>query len=329
MSMDPSITARVEDRLFSARIRHETEAAERRRELYAKYPRLRELDAELGSTMAGILRANASSGEDYRPKLEELKHRNLERQAERAEILKRAGLSTSALEPDYDCRDCGDTGFLRDGTPCKCFLRAYRDEQLAELERRLPVRRASFASFDEKLYSDKVDENWGVSPRENAVAVRDACRDFASRRSAGNIVLCGGAGVGKTFLASCVAVEASERCFSVVCRQMTEVVSLYEREKFTRDDDTRDAARAKIDRLCGCDVLIIDGLGSEFKAPFVTSALLGLLGARSAASERRTLICTSLDESEFETRYDAETASRLRGDFDVLPIFGRDLRIKE
>ena len=93
MSMDPSIAARVEDRLFSARIRHETEAAERRRELYAKYPRLRELDAELGSTMAGILRANASSGEDYRPKLEELKRRNLERQAERA----RAGLRLPRL----------------------------------------------------------------------------------------------------------------------------------------------------------------------------------------------------------------------------------------
>lgn len=328
MSMDPSIIARVEDRLFSARIRHEAEAAERRRDLYVKYPRLRELDAELGSTMAGILRANAASGEDYRPKLEELKRRNLERQAERAEILKRAGLSPSALEPDYDCRDCGDTGFLRDGTPCKCLLRGYRDEQLSELERRLPVRRATFGSFNEKLYSDEVDENWGVSPRENAVAVRDACRGFASRRSAGSIVLCGGAGVGKTFLASCVAVEASEHCFSVVCRQMTEVVSLYEREKFTRDDDTRDAARAEIDRLCGCDILIIDGVGSEFRAPFVVTVLLSLFASRMSP-DRRTLICTSVDEREFESRYDAETASRLKGDFDVLPIFGRDLRIKE
>ena len=328
MSMDPVILSRVQDKLFSLRVSREAQAAERQQELFAKFPRLREIEAELGSTAARIMRAAVADGSDYRPRFEEMKKRNLELQAERTEILVSGGLSADALEVQSDCPDCGDTGFLSDGSPCKCLLRGYAEEQISELETWLPTRRATFDTFDENLYSDVYDESWKASPRENAVAVRDACRAFAANlKNSESIVITGGAGVGKSFLASCVAVEASRHARSVCCRTMAELTALHEREKFSYDDDVRDAAQAEIERLERCDLLIIDSLGGEFRSALSVTVLLGTLTTRIAA-KKRTFICTTLDESEFEGRYNAEIASRLVGDFEVLPLFGEDLRRK-
>ena len=229
------------------------------------------------------------------------------------------------LEPERSCGICGDEGYV-DGRPCECLKKLYCEEQLRELETRLPVRSASFARFGEKLYSDVRDARWGDSPRENAAAVRDAVRDLAvDPAKSQNIVISGSAGVGKTDLAACAAVEASERAWSVCCRTAAELITLYEREKFTYDDDTREVCEEEIERLLRCDLLIIDGLGAEFKSAFALTALMSVLTSR-LSSGRRMLICTTVDEGELDSRYNPEIASRLRGDFAVLPLFGEDLR---
>lgn len=91
MSMDSTILSRAQSRLFSTRVSAESEQAERKREIYAKIPRIADIDAELGSTAALIMRASLTDGEDPRPKLAELQRRNAEQQVERAELLRKAG----------------------------------------------------------------------------------------------------------------------------------------------------------------------------------------------------------------------------------------------
>lgn len=325
MSMDATILSRVEDKLFNLRVSRETQAFERRRELFERIPRLKELEGELNITATRILRSAITEGTDYRPKLEELRKRDLEIRAEREQILLDAGLKPNVLEPERVCPKCGDEGYV-DGKPCECLIALYCEEQLRELETRLPVRSASFARFNEKLYSDARDVKWGDSPRENAAAVRDAVRDLAvNPAKSQNIVISGSAGVGKTYLAACAAVEASERAWSVSCRTAAELIALYEREKFTYDDDVRDACDDEINRLLACDLLIIDGLGAEFKSAFGLTAIMSVLTSR-LSSGRRMLICTTVDEGDLDARYNPEIASRLRGDFAVLPLFGEDLR---
>lgn len=327
MRMDGAILSRVQSRLFSARVNAESEQARRRAEIYDKIPRIADIDAELGSTAALILRAALTDGEDPKPKLAALQRKNAEQQIERAELLRNAGYPADALDAHYQCPDCSDTGYLPDRNPCHCLLRMYAEEQIAELAPELPTKRASFETFDETLYSDEPFEGRKSTPRQNALAVRDFCRELAMAKSPErSIFLYGGAGVGKSFLAAAVAVEASKQGKSVMARSMGEIVSLYEREKFTYDDDTRDAAQTEIDRLMSCDLLIIDNLGSEFRSAFGTSTLLGILTVRLGRS-RPLMICSGIGRNELGQRYSEQVESRLLGDeFFALPLYGDDLR---
>lgn len=327
MRMDSAVLSRVQSKLFSRKVSAESEQAERKREVYEKIPRIAEIDAELNSTAALILRAALTDGEDPKPKLDALRRKNAEHQIERAELLRGAGYPADALDAHYVCPDCSDSGYLPDRSPCHCLLELYAEEQIAELAPELPTKRASFETFDETLYSDEPYEGRNSTPRQNALAVRDFCRELASAKSPErSIFLYGGAGVGKSFLAAAVAVEASRRGKSVMARSMSEIVSLYEREKFTYDDDTRDAAQTEIDRLMSCDLLIIDNLGSEFRSAFGTSTLLGILTVRLGRS-RPLMICSSLGRNELGQRYSEQVESRLLGDeFFALPLYGDDLR---
>lgn len=331
MSMDSTILSRAQSRLFSTRVSAESEQAERKREIYAKIPRIADIDAELGSTAALIMRASLTDGEDPRPKLAELQRRNAEQQVERAELLRKAGYPADALDIHHVCPDCSDTGRLPDGSYCHCLIKLYAEEQITELSQELPVKRATFETFDENLYSSE-SQDGEDSPRKNILAARDICRSLAVARSPQqNIFLYGGAGTGKTFLASATAVEASKQGRSVMARSMGEIVSLYEREKFTYDDDTRDAAQTEIDRLMNCDLLIIDNLGNEFRSAFGTSTLIGILTARIGRG-RPLLICSTVSmkdvrEHYLASRYSEQVESRLLGDeFFALPIYGDDLR---
>lgn len=327
MSMDTTILSRVQSKLFSMKVRAESEQAERKREVYEKIPRIAEIDAELGSTAALIMRAALVDGEDPKPRLEALRRKNAEQQIERTELLRKAGYPADALDAHYVCPDCSDTGRLPDGSFCHCLIKMYAEEQIAELAPELPVKRASFETFDETLYSDEPYEGRKSTPRHNAIEVRSFCREFATAQSPErSIFLYGGAGVGKSFLAAAVAVEASKRGKSVMARSMGEIVSLYEREKFTYDDDTRDAAQTEIDRLMSCDLLIIDNLGSEFRSAFGTSTLLGILTVRLGRN-RPLMICSGIGRKSLGARYSEQIKSRLLGDeFFVLPLYGDDLR---
>ena len=74
-----------------------------------------------------------------------------------------------------------------------------------------------------------------------------------------------------------------------------------------------------------CDLLILDDLGTEMWSPFVQSALYGIVNGRILA-RRSTIVSTNLKLDELEKRYGPQTASRLMGEYQILPFFGADIR---
>ena len=75
-----------------------------------------------------------------------------------------------------------------------------------------------------------------------------------------------------------------------------------------------------------CDLLILDDLGSELTTPFVQSALYTLVNARLMA-DKRTVISSNLSMDEVRRRYTGQIASRLEGEYRVLPFYGEDIRL--
>ena len=98
------------------------------------------------------------------------------------------------------------------------------------------------------------------------------------------------------------------------------------KELCARDREEAGEARDDTRRYLGCDLLILDDLGSELTTPFVQSALYTLINSRLSA-DKRTVISSNLSMDQVRQRYTPQIASRLEGEYRVLPFYGEDIRL--
>lgn len=77
----------------------------------------------------------------------------------------------------------------------------------------------------------------GISPRVVMTAALNACRRYAEKFSlqSGNLLLNGKPGLGKTFLAACIARTAAERGFSVVYETAVHFFEAMDNARFHQD----------------------------------------------------------------------------------------------
>ena len=304
--------------------KREAEFEARRERFFPRQPRLRQIETELHATMSRIITEALRRGTDPHPAIEKLRDENLNLQAEKRELLARMGLPMDCLEEKPACPLCGDTGY-RNGRVCRCLRQYYAREQLQELSRLLPLGEARFETFRFDLYDSAEWEGYGISPRANMERNFDVCRDFACQfsRGGGDLLLSGGTGLGKTFLSACIARVVSESGFSVVYDTAISIFAKLENDKFRPDEETA----AEVRRCEGCDLLILDDLGTEMTTSFVQSALYQLVNGRMIAG-RSTIISTNLAPEELGQRYGAAILSRIEGGYEILPFFGEDIRRK-
>ena len=176
MSYDGIIMQRAIARFDQAKQRREAELEQRRREVYARQPRLQEIERTLRGTMSRIVAAAMKKGDDPLPALRVLRDENLSLQQERASLLTELGYPADYLEDKPACPLCGDTGYEKHGV-CRCLRSYYAREQLQELSRLLPLGEARFETFRFDLYDSAVWDTYGTSPRANMEHNFDVCRD--------------------------------------------------------------------------------------------------------------------------------------------------------
>ena len=102
------------------RQRHAAELEERRNAILEQIPRIGEIEQEAhqwSMKLSGLVLGGGSSSaavQQVREQLEQL-------EAEKTALLQQHHVDASALEMEYTCELCHDTGFLDDGTRCSCF----------------------------------------------------------------------------------------------------------------------------------------------------------------------------------------------------------------
>ena len=325
MAYDGRILRRAQEKYDEDRARHEAEAQRRREAIFLRQPRLRDIDRELKATMAKIIRSALLRGTDPAGPIEVLRDENLSLQAERSALLRGMGLPEDALEEKPLCPLCGDSGYRSGGEVCRCLREYYAREQKKELSRLLDLGSQSFESFSLDWYSEEERPELGISDRENMDRTLRTCRRFAENFTpgrSGNLLLFGAPGLGKTHLSAAIAREVCDRGCSVVYDTAGHVFSRFEAEKFDREED------GSVERILRCDLLILDDLGTEMTTSFVISALYQIVNTR-LLERRSTIISTNLRPDQIAARYSPQIASRVEGEYQGLPFFGRDIRLQK
>ena len=322
MAYDGKIMRRALQQFEEDRQAREERFQARRESIFRRQPRLRQIDEELRSTMSRIISSALRHGTDPGPAVEVLREENLRIQEEKRQLLNQMGLPQDCLDEKPACALCGDTGY-RNGQVCRCLRQYYAREQQKELSRMLDLGSQSFDTFSLDWYPQEYDSSFGSSARENMEKVYDICADYAHQfgKYPGNLLLFGAPGLGKTFLSAAIAREVSGNGWSVVYDTAGRIFQRFEAQKFTREEDAGD----DVDRVLNCDLLILDDLGTEMTTAFIQSALYQIVNTR-LMEKKSTILNTNLMPGEIARRYSPQLASRIEGEYQLLPFFGKDIR---
>ncbi|MBQ8922763.1 MAG: ATP-binding protein [Oscillospiraceae bacterium] len=301
------------------RRRHAQQEQERRSDqIEREIPETLELNRHLRATCTAILQAAQSGNPQER--LRQIEQRSLEADAMLRQLLTAHGYPADYLDLHYACPDCSDTGFVS-GVPCACLKKEIGRISAEQLNVQSGLKLSSFERFSLSYYRDLPAE------QQQAMAkVLQACKryaaDFAPGK-AGNLLMFGGTGLGKTHLSLSIAKEILDKGYSVVYDATGSLLHILEREKFGRaeQDDT-------MQLLLECDLLILDDFGTEQDSSLNRSMIYTLLNSR-INSGRAMIVNTNLDHAEIRTRYGDRILSRLLFTSEILHFYGKDIRMQK
>lgn len=319
MAYSSQIVRRARQRLERMRADRESQNRERLLTAYNQVPRIREIDLQLRQTMA--LAAQAAFTQGSGALMEQAKQKNLLLQEEKKQLIAQH-FGDGWLDEQPICPVCGGTGYM--GTQmCSCLKALCVEEQEKELAL-LGHGSEEFSKFRLDYYPDRIDPKLGRSMRAIMQRTFELCRQYADSFSplSGNLLFSGDTGLGKTFLSACIAKVVAGKGYSVVYESAPHLFAKLEKARFQNDEE----ARQEAEKFARCDLLILDDLGTEMPGMFTTSALYTLVNDR-ILGQKATIISTNLSTDALDSRYSAQVASRLRGDFRRVAFVGEDIRV--
>ena len=290
-------------------------AEERCREAWEKCPGLEETDRELSSIGLKIFKTSLLADSERENELERLRILTASLQEKKRSLLKRAGLSEDYTSPKFECKKCSDTGYIGHKM-CSCY-KAYLANKRARasgLGKYLDSQ--TFSSFRLDFYP----EHGGI--RDNMRDTLEQCRKYANEFNAEDgesLLFVGGTGLGKTHLSGAIAQVVLEKGFSVVYDSAQNILSAFERDRFSQSD------KKTSDRYYNADLLIIDDLGSEMRGSAAMAYFYTLINTRLVSS-KSVIISTNLSPEALRRQYEERFVSRLFGEYTVFPFEGDDIR---
>ena len=287
---------------------------QRKKEIYEKIPKYREIDNKIASESikAGLASLSGNSTSDSASLTDTIE--DLKRQ--KGLLLIGAGYSINYLNPDYVCKDCRDTGYIGNEI-CHCFKQAMLDLTYRQSNAKMLLKEENFDTLSHEYHTGEELTKFIEAEK----AARNLVANFDSIH--GNILFKGTAGTGKSFLSNCIANELIQRGCSVIYFSS---VSLFEKiSSYTFNKDKNNTDNPLKD-IYTCDLLVIDDLGSELTNQFVCSQLFSVVNERHLRN-KSTVISTNLDLSELSARYTERVFSRLYSYYDIYDLSGNDVRI--
>lgn len=293
--------------------------ASRQEQIYSQIPGYEELADSVSTLSANTARMMLSGDEDALPRL----HGLLEEVSyKQKKLLADAGYPEDYLEPIYDCPDCQDTGYIdaHSGRREKCHC--FRQQEIAILYDQSNIRemlsRENFSTLSYDYYQGEDLAHFKAAVSASFNFVQNFKQDYH------NLFFYGTVGTGKSFLSGCVANELIRRGYSVIYFSALNLFECLAYYSF----DSREKAKLHsfYEDIYGCDLLVIDDLGTETTNAFINSQLFACLNERQLR-QNATVISTNLNLEELQERYSDRIFSRLTSSFTFCKLTGSDIRI--
>ena len=296
---------------------------ERRQEIYARLPVVRQLEAEIAERSVACAKKLLEGDKSV---LDRLKEDLKDLREQKSLIIRAAGYPDDYLELHYRCPDCRDTGLI-DGRKCHCFLQAqmkllHDQSNLEDVLERENFNALSYEYYDDTEILPQLGITNAAYMRRVVAGCREFVRDFDKKHD--NLLFTGSTGVGKTFLTNCIARELMDDFHSVIYLTASDLFDVFSRNKFDYDnaEDMKDMYRFILD----CDLLIIDDLGTELNNSFTSSQLFYCINERMNMS-RSTIISTNLTLARLRDSYTDRVTSRIMSGYRIIPLYGGDIRL--
>lgn len=292
----------------------------RKAEVYEKLPVVREIDETLTHRRLETARARIMNRAEA-PDTDSISALISKKQ----ELIRQAGYPDDYLSPIYTCPICRDTGYV-DGKQCVCFRRMVIRQlyEQSTIEKALSVE--NFDSFRLDYYPDTPVPGHTYTPYQtmkNTLSWAHGFIDSFKDKRPG-ILLYGETGTGKTFLTNCIAKELLDRGYTVLYLSAIELFDNILQDVIIKGSSEQHA-RMVYDYIYDSDFFIIDDLGTEYTNSFVQSQLFEIINKRTIKGQS-TLMSTNLNLDGIEKRYTARIMSRIVDSFQMLNLFGDDIR---
>ncbi len=300
------------------------EQKERKRALYEAYPKLAEIEHQMGKIGMEISKAILKNPAQTKIMLVELEQTLDMLKKEKARLMLDNGIPVDALEIRYTCQKCQDTGFTENKKRCTCFNQKLIDLGYEMSNIKTQLEKQNFEKFNLNVFSDAPHPREKHSQRENMKHILNIAEEFVGTfPSNRNMMFFGASGLGKTYLCNCIAKSLLDEGFSVIYQTPFTIIQLIEKKTFT--DKSNPIVQLAYEQLFNADLLIIDDLGTESANTFTISEFYNIINTR-ILNEKSTLISTNIKLSEIATFYNDRIDSRIKGHYQLVKFYGPDVR---
>ena len=292
----------------------------RKKQFYKKFKRAKDIELQLSRTAIDSAKA-ILSGASAKEKLTELKNKNLALQKELETLLITANLPLDYLNIKYKCADCKDMGYV-DGVMCDCLKSLIKKITYKNLNKLSPLSLSTFEAFNTDLYPDKNSAD-GVNVKSHMEKIFNFCKNYANtfNKNSENLFLQGATGLGKTHLSLAIANSAINSGYNVIYTSTPNILSKLEKEHFSHNFQDEETEK----HLIGCDLLILDDMGTEFQTSFSSAMIYNIINSR-IMFQKPTIISTNLSVKEIKSAYSKRLVSRIMGNYKRLFFLGNDIR---
>ena len=296
----------VREILFSyqqKRDKAEYEFEERKKKIYNRFPEIQKIDDDITNVGLRMMRIVISNSPDKEIQLNQYKDKLNALKLSKNNLLKMHNIPKNALEIQYECPLCEDTGFLKSGEKCNCFKQALINEYYKMSNISKNFKTQNFNTLDLSLFSDEIIPELNISSKQNILEISAICEMFVqnfTKENEENLLFYGDTGLGKTFMSNCIAKALLDKGFTVIYQTSFKMFEIIEEYKFHNINNS--ISKENYNNLFECDLLIIDDLGTELTNTFTVSELFMILNTR-LLNKKKTIISTNFSLSKLAETY--------------------------